>query len=129
MAAAHYASNRVSGMFGSSPPSSPPLGGRPGVGSRSNSYSSYKPTRQHGSSASSEYGSPPGSPGGGPLESKKEVLWRQRWGRAQQVMRKHGVVLRSWRVGGDVRAESERLVKEALEKDERNGKGKGKKEG
>jgi len=63
------------------------------------------------------------------LESKKEVLWRQRWGRAQQVMRKHGVVLRSWRVGGDVRAESERLVKEALEKDERNGKGKGKKEG
>ncbi|KAK3079027.1 hypothetical protein LTS18_005923, partial [Coniosporium uncinatum] len=129
MAAAHYASNRVSGMFGSSPPSSPPLSGRPGVGSRSNSYSSYKPARRQGSSASSESSSPPGSPGGGPLETKKEAMWRQRWERAQQVMRKNGVVLRSWRVGSDVRAESERLVKEAQEREGRASKGKPAKQG
>lgn len=34
--------------------------------------------------------------------NKKEDLWRRRWARAEELMRAHGVVLRSWRVGSDV---------------------------
>ncbi|ORY06221.1 hypothetical protein BCR34DRAFT_571425 [Clohesyomyces aquaticus] len=55
---------------------------------------------------------------------KREALWRQRWARAEQVMAEKGVVLRAWRVGGDVSAEAERLVKKEEEKVKREG-GKG----
>ena len=44
--------------------------------------------------------------------SKKEELWKRRWARAKGIMEDKGVVLRTWRVGGDVSAESLRLVDE-----------------
>lgn len=54
--------------------------------------------------------------------NKREVLWRQRWARAEQVMGEKGVVLRSWRVGTDVMKEAERLIKKANEREKRESK-------
>ncbi|KAL9602477.1 MAG: hypothetical protein Q9219_001769 [cf. Caloplaca sp. 3 TL-2023] len=53
-----------------------------------------------------------------PPLSKKEELWLQRWARAKRILDREGVVLRSWRVGGDVRGVCERLVGRALEGEE-----------
>jgi phosphatidate phosphatase APP1 len=53
-----------------------------------------------------------------PEMSKREVLWRQRWARAEGVLKEKGVVLRSWRVGTDVLKEAEALVKKTVERGE-----------
>jgi hypothetical protein len=45
---------------------------------------------------------------------KKEEMWRRRWARAEAEMKRHSVVLRSWRVGEDVSAEAVRIVEKAL---------------
>lgn len=45
--------------------------------------------------------------------SKKEELWKRRWARAKGIMDEKGVVLRTWRVGGDVSVDTLRLVEEA----------------
>ncbi|KAL8931082.1 MAG: hypothetical protein Q9208_000185 [Pyrenodesmia sp. 3 TL-2023] len=58
----------------------------------------------------------------GPIRSKKEELWLQRWARAKRILEREGVVLRSWRVGGDVVEEAVGLVERALKQGER-GKG------
>lgn len=42
----------------------------------------------------------PSSPGDG--FGKKELLWQQRLQKARAVMDRHGVTLRTWRVGSDV---------------------------
>jgi len=44
------------------------------------------------------------SQSGGPaaVVNKKEELWNRRWARAKEIMEDHGVMLRSWRFGGDV---------------------------
>lgn len=55
------------------------------------------------SARNNQYGSDdgmPASPGDG--MGKKEYLWQQRWAKAKAVMDRHGVTLRSWRVGSDV---------------------------
>ncbi|KAF1942021.1 hypothetical protein EJ02DRAFT_376662 [Clathrospora elynae] len=66
---------------------------------------------------------------GGDLQygTKREQLWRQRWARAEQIMREHGVLLRSWRVGGDAMGDAERIIREADMK--KNGKGRNGKSG
>jgi phosphatidate phosphatase APP1 len=46
----------------------------------------------------------------GEILSKREELWNRRWARSKEVLEKKGVVLRSWRVGGDVITEAERMV-------------------
>lgn len=61
-------------------------------------------------------GSTIGTMGGEQYGTKREQLWRQRWGRAEQVLEEHNVVLRSWRVGSDVIGESEKIIKEAAKK-------------
>ncbi|KAF2116493.1 hypothetical protein BDV96DRAFT_572237 [Lophiotrema nucula] len=50
---------------------------------------------------------------------KRVVLWRQRWSRAEGILREKGVVLKSWRVGTDVMKEAERLVKQAVEREKK----------
>jgi phosphatidate phosphatase APP1 len=45
--------------------------------------------------------------------SKKEELWKRRWARAKGIMEEKGVMLRTWRVGKDVEAESIRLIEQA----------------
>ncbi|KAF1951097.1 hypothetical protein CC80DRAFT_519634 [Byssothecium circinans] len=57
----------------------------------------------------------------GQVVNKREVLWRQRWARAEQVLGEKGVVLRSWRVGSDVVGEAERIIKEDMEKNKKEG--------
>jgi len=52
----------------------------------------------------------PGSPGVG----KREGLWRQRWMRAEYILRDRGVVLKTWRVGQDVEELCVELVRKAL---------------
>ena len=54
----------------------------------------------------------PNSPGEAGI-SKKEFLWNQRWARAQRLLEKQGVALRSWRVGLDAADECCRLVEQA----------------
>jgi phosphatidate phosphatase APP1 len=57
----------------------------------------------------------------GGVVNKREELWKQRWARAEHVLKEKGVLLRSWRVGEDVKDEAVKLVKKALE-DEGNGR-------
>ncbi|EXJ92331.1 hypothetical protein A1O3_00881 [Capronia epimyces CBS 606.96] len=52
---------------------------------------------------------------------KKLEIWKRRWARSEEIMRQRGVVLRSWRVGGDVMDECVKLVKRELERIERRG--------
>jgi phosphatidate phosphatase APP1 len=54
--------------------------------------------------------------GEGQYGTKREQLWRQRWAKAEEIMRERGVVLRSWRVGTDIMEEAERIIKEAERK-------------
>ncbi|KAL5417022.1 hypothetical protein PMIN03_001862 [Paraphaeosphaeria minitans] len=59
----------------------------------------------------------------GRVVDKREMLWRQRWARAEQVLKEQGVVLRSWRVGSDVEGVAEKVVKEAAKREKREGSG------
>ena len=62
-------------------------------------------------------GNQPPSPGLGPQQpayNKKEEMWRRRWARAEDILRRERVVLRSWRVGTDVMDESVRLVEKTM---------------
>lgn len=63
--------------------------------------------------------------------NKKLDLWKRRWKRAKDILDAQGVVLRSWRVGGDVCIEAVQLVekhmtKMGVEGYGLDGKGKGK---
>jgi hypothetical protein len=53
-----------------------------------------------------------GGDGGQPYGNKREQMWRQRWAKAEEIMRERGVLLRSWRVGTDAIKEAERVIKE-----------------
>jgi hypothetical protein len=58
--------------------------------------------------------------------NKRLELWQQRWERAREYCREKGVVLRSWRVGGDVADECVRIVERATREETRqdeNGRG------
>ncbi|PVH94344.1 hypothetical protein DM02DRAFT_645976 [Periconia macrospinosa] len=63
----------------------------------------------------------------GPVLSKKEQLWRERWARAERVLAEHRVALKSWRVGSDAVEEAEKLIQRHTEEEGnnngRNGRG------
>ena len=68
-----------------------------------------------------------------PVVNKKEELWKRRWERARVVFEEKGVLLRSWRAGGDVLDVAVKLVEgarreeeEEEEKGEKGEKGSGK---
>ena len=82
-AAAHYATNRLSGGW--------------------SGYSTDGAADSDGN---------PSSP-----VNKKEELWRRRWARAMHIMKEQGVMLRSWRRGGDVMDDAVRLVEKAKKED------------
>ncbi|KAF2689203.1 hypothetical protein K458DRAFT_329424 [Lentithecium fluviatile CBS 122367] len=65
-----------------------------------------------------------GNGDGGGVYNKREMLWRQRWARAEQILAEKGVVLKSWRVGTDIVGEAERLIQRA-EKERKSGNGNG----
>lgn len=90
---------------------------------RVNSSSSISASRKmlnRMSTASSDDGftSSPGEAG----MSRKEILWAQRWRNAKGVMDRHGVTLKSWRVGSDVEEITVKLVEAAQKEfDKENG--------
>ena len=96
-AAAHYASNRISGGWSGSNPEATNDDAANGGGGR----------------------------GGGdvPEVSKKEEMWKQRWARAKKIFEEKGVVLKTWRRGEDVMGDAVALVERAMaeEKQEREG--------
>ncbi|GAM87776.1 hypothetical protein ANO11243_058040 [Dothideomycetidae sp. 11243] len=47
--------------------------------------------------------------------NKREEMWKRRWRRAKDIMDRHGVMLRTWRVGSDVMEECVRVVDKELE--------------
>ena len=85
-AAAHYATNRLSG-----------------------GWSGYVTDGSGGGGG----GSSDDTNGNGPVLSKKEEMWLRRWARAKETLEAKGVVLRAWRVGEDVADEAIRLVEAA----------------
>ena len=90
-AAAQYASNRVSTAWNS----------------YNNSSGGPMQTSSLGSNGNSGASSSP------PV-NKREDMWRRRWVRAESILKDRGVLLRSWRVGGDVADESVELVEKVL---------------
>ncbi|KAF2873060.1 hypothetical protein BDV95DRAFT_368643 [Massariosphaeria phaeospora] len=58
-----------------------------------------------------------GDGNGYPQGTKREIMWRQRWARAEHILGERGVVLRSWREGRDVSAEAERVIREVEKND------------
>lgn len=48
-------------------------------------------------------------------------LWKQRWSKAEGMLRKEGVLLRSWRVGTDALDDSVRLVERARRQQQESG--------
>lgn len=86
-AAAQYATNRISG-----------------------GWSGYS---NDGSNGAGGGGTSDDANGNEQVLSKKEELWMRRWARAKEIFEEKGVVLRAWRVGGDVADEAVRLVEGA----------------
>jgi phosphatidate phosphatase APP1 len=121
-AAASYVGTKATSAWQHAPPI-PHRSTRPNNQSQSQSYTTSPPQqglRRTNTTASIE------SFDGGGVYNKKEALWRQRWARAEQVMGEKGVVLRSWRVGTDLMAEAERLIKQDEQDSKyRNGNGSG----
>jgi phosphatidate phosphatase APP1 len=58
--------------------------------------------------------------------SKKLDMWKRRWHRAKGILEAQGVVLRAWRVGGDVCLEAVQLVEKTLTEMNVEGYGHGK---
>jgi phosphatidate phosphatase APP1 len=58
-----------------------------------------------------------GGDGGLPGASydKKEEMWKRRWARAEDIMQRQRIVLRTWRVGTDVMQECIQLVERELQ--------------
>jgi phosphatidate phosphatase APP1 len=55
-----------------------------------------------GTASGSSVGDHGASGGGVQPINKKEEVWKRRWARAEGIMKREGVVLKSWRVGTDV---------------------------
>jgi phosphatidate phosphatase APP1 len=113
-----YVGNKASSAWQHAP--SVPYHSRPQVTSTQTSQPFSSSSRQglNRTSTGSTLGM---NSGGGEYGTKREVLWRQRWARAEEIMRERGVVLRSWRVGSDLMGESDKILREA----KRRGKDKG----
>ena len=89
-------------------------GGAPGAGSSSSGGGVAAATAGAGQSPS---GSPSGaaSPSGRRAAGTRVEIWRKRWAGAEAVLRREGVALRSWRVGGDAAGECVALVRREME--------------
>lgn len=64
-------------------------------------------------------GAVPGYQGNPYPANKREEMWKRRWARAKVVLDEKGVMLRSWRVGGDVARDVEGLVERAIREEEK----------
>jgi phosphatidate phosphatase APP1 len=121
LAAASYVGTKASSAWQHAP-SVPHPGNRPTPNAQ---FSTNAPGQfLNRSNTSSTIGTMSNMAGGGgngdypPEMSKREVLWRQRWARAEGVLKDKGVVLKSWRVGTDVMKEAEQLVRKVVDRGE-----------
>ena len=80
--------------------------------------SSYPAAAAHYASnrISGNWGGPEGNGEGTPQQplNKKEELWKRRFKRAKDILDKEGVILRTWRVGGDVMDECVGTIEKEL---------------
>jgi len=119
--AVSYVGNKASSAWQHAP--SIPYHSRPQVTSAHTSqpYSTSSPRQGINRTSTGSTLGMNGGGDGGQYVNKREQMWRQRWAKAEEIMREHGVVLRSWRVGSDALGEAEKVIREA----ERRGRGKG----
>lgn len=59
--------------------------------------------------------------------NKKEEVWNRRWARSKAIMDDHGVLLKTWRVGGDVEQDAVGLVEAWKEGQKKDSAGEGEK--
>ena len=115
------ASRTASANTGSKP--SPPLPPRRGLTSYPAAAAHYATNRLSGGwSGYNTDGA--GDSNGNPSSpvNKKEELWKRRWARARHIMKEQGIMLRSWRRGGDVMDDAIKLVERANKEDGRDKK-------
>ncbi|CAF9934016.1 MAG: hypothetical protein HETSPECPRED_009076 [Heterodermia speciosa] len=101
-AAAHYASNRLSGGWSGNPE---------GAGANT----------ANGNGNGAGGGGGGGGSGVGEEISKKEEMWKRRWAAAKGIFEEKGVLLRCWRRGEDVMDEAIGLVERARREEEEEG--------
>ena len=67
-----------------------------------------------GAATGSSGGDPAAGRGGGALagtpHNKNEEMWKRRWARVRDIMKREGVVLGTWRVGTDIMDECVEIV-------------------
>jgi phosphatidate phosphatase APP1 len=112
----------VSSNSSSSDPTPPPLPHRT-TGSTVNSTTKRMSWNSTDTSEDESYR--PNSNSNVPI-SKKLDMWKRRWQRAKGILDAQGVVLRVWRVGGDVCIEAVQLVEKTLTEMNVEGYGNGK---
>lgn len=102
------------------PPPRKPLGNLPdrsmSVPAETAMPSTQARTDSERNSTSSSYSSYWGSGSAETQVSRKEEAWARRWTRARQILDRHGVMLRSWRVGEDIEHDATELVSKYLER-------------
>lgn len=109
-------------------PPTPRPGTRRNISTAAHTFASNRLSWATGTGTGASSGDPVaggngGAPQGSPY-SKKEEVWRRRWARAEEIMRREGVVLRTWRVGSDVVEECVGVCERALREIEKGGRGK-----
>jgi phosphatidate phosphatase APP1 len=110
VAAAQYASTRVSSALG--------YGHNSGNEGQNEGATSRNPSITSPSGMQTESG---GAANNGLTRSQANriELWKRRWATASDVLKKEGVVLKSWRVGTDVLPDSLKLVEKAVKLNEK----------
>lgn len=94
---------------GSGSGTEPPLPPRRGISSYPAAAARFVTGASGGDPNAGGDGGAPGAP-----YDKKMELWKRRWQRSEEILRKQGVVLRMWRNGTDVMGLCTRLVEGAL---------------
>lgn len=89
--------------------SDPPLPPRRGLSSYPAAAARFVTGASGGDPNAGGDGGAPGAP-----YDKKLELWKRRWARSEDILRRHGVVLRMWRSGTDVMGLCTRLVEQAM---------------
>lgn len=128
VAAASYVGTKANSAWQHAPPI-PHHSTRPPAQAHPYSTNTNQPPLNRSSTSLSSANGGNGGGGGygygdaGPVLSKKEQLWRERWARAERVLGEHGVLLRSWRVGSDAIEEAEKLIQRTAREEGKNGGG------
>lgn len=114
--------SQTSGTTDPSNPNGPPLPPRRGL----SSYPAAAARFVTGASGGDPLAGGDGGAPGASMDRKLE-MWKRRWARSEDIMRKHGVMLAMWRNGGDVMDRCTEIVEKAFKQmdkeDERGGRG------